>query len=788
MNRFIGQGRVQFSKVKQFFLRQSNVRKILIVGFLFIGLPAVGVLLLFLTVWSGVLGELPDKETLRLVQNPVSAEIYSADSVLLGKYFIQERSDIRYEDIPQHVMQAVVATEDIRFHEHDGIDLRSFLRVLVKSILLQNESSGGGSTITQQLAKNLYPRKDYYLLSLPVNKTREMIIASRLEDVYDKKTLLTLYLNTIPFGDNTYGLEASSRRFFNVPAKKLTVDQGAVLIGMLKATYTYNPRIFPERATRRRNVVLAQMKKYAMLSPGQYDTLQALPLRLSYTKITHHEGPAPYFRDYIREELEAWCRAHTKTNGDPYDLYTDGLRIYTTIDSRLQAYAEEAVRRQMTVIQKKFNDHWGKRRPWDKEPGIVQDAIRHSDRYKNLVKQRLSKEAISKIMETPVVMNVFTWEGEEEVRMSPVDSIKHYLTFLNTGVLAMDPRQGAVKAWVGGINHHFFQYDHIRESTKRQVGSTFKPIVYAAALEQGVHPCDFISAEKTVYTDMDEWTPANAGEENYDLKYSMAGALAYSVNTVSVKVLEKAGIQNTLTLARKMGVRSAMPAVPSLALGVADLSMTEMVTAYACFANQGKAVTPFYMTAITTPDGQVLETFTPAPAEQALSPESAQLMLHMLRRTINEGTGVRLRTQYGITADIAGKTGTTQSNADGWFMAILPELVIGAWVGADDPRIHFRSTALGQGASTALPIVGNLLQQVQTDQEINSMMRHQFPELPFSLRNKLSCAMYKSDKNLFQRIFGKGKKEKENRRAFGEGEKEKKKKKKNFLEKLFGKE
>lgn len=784
MNRFTGQARVQFGKVKQFFQRQSNIGKILIVGFLFVGLPLAGFLLLFMLVWSGILGQLPDREALRMVQNPVSTEVYSADSVLLGRYFIQERSDIRYEDIPRHVAEAVQATEDVRFYEHSGVDVRSFLRVLVKSILLQRESSGGGSTLTQQLAKNLYPRRDYYLLSLPINKFREMIIASRLESIYDKNALLTLYLNTIPFGDNTYGIEAASQRFFSMPAKKLTVDQGAVLVGMLKATYTYNPRIFPERSVQRRNVVLSQMKKYSMLSPEAYDSLRVLPLKLAYNKITHHEGPAPYFRDYIRQHLEEWCRSHTKSDGESYDLYTDGLKIYTTIDSRLQAYAEEAVRRQMTVIQKKFDDHWGKHRPWDRQPAIVKDAIRRSDRYKSLERQGLSEEEISKVMRTPVMMNVFTWQGEQEVRMSPEDSIMHYLAFLNAGVLAMDPREGAIRAWVGGINHHFFQYDHVRESTKRQVGSTFKPIVYAAALEQGAHPCDFISAEKTVYTNMEEWTPANSGEENYDLKYSMAGALAYSVNTVSVKVLEKAGIQNTLELARKMGVRSAMPAVPSLALGVADLSMTEMVTAYACFANKGNVVKPFYLTAITTSDGQVLETFAQEPPEQALSPESAQLMLHMLRRTVNEGTGSRLRTQYGITADMAGKTGTTQSNADGWFMAVLPDLVIGAWVGADDPRIHFRSTALGQGASTALPIVGKLLQQVQADKELNHLVSEQFPELPSSLKNRLSCEMYKSDKNFFQKIFGK--KEKESRRSFGEPEKEKKKK--SFFDKLFGKE
>jgi penicillin-binding protein 1A len=779
-NRFFDQVRFQLVRIKQFFQRQSSVRKFLIVGFLFFGVPLLGLLLLFLLVWSGLTGRLPNQDELRVVQNPVSTEVYSADSVLLGRYFIQERSDITYENIPAHVLHAVQATEDVRFYEHNGIDTRSFVRVLVKSILLQDESSGGGSTITQQLAKNLYPRRNYWLFTMPINKMREMIIASRLENVYDKKEIITLYLNTIPFGDNTYGIEAASQRFFSTPARKLTTVQGAVLIGMLKATYYYNPRVFPDRAHQRRNTVLGQMKKYNMISSHQYDSMKELPLVLKYNRITHHEGLAPYFRAYLRETLLEWCKTHYREDGEPYNLYTDGLKIYTTIDSRLQTHAEEAVRQQMTVIQRKFNDHWHDVKPWDKRPEIVTDAVHRSQRYRQLKEQKLSEEEITAIMEKPVLMNLFSWEGEKEKTMSPMDSIKHYLSFLNAGVLAMDPSQGAIRAWVGGINHHYFQFDHVRKSTRRQVGSTFKPIVYAAALEKGVDPCDYISAEKVVYTDRKEWTPANSGEENYDLKYSMPGALAYSVNTVSVKVLEKAGIQNTLALARKMGISSEMPSVPSLALGVADLSMTEIVQAYACFANEGKSVEPYYLTSITAADGKVLETFKPAEPEAALSEKSALMMLHMLKRTINEGTGSRLRTQYGIEGDIAGKTGTTQSNADGWFIAVMPDLVVGAWVGADDPRVHFRSTALGQGASTALPIVGKMLRQVQRDAEVKHFLSNHFPPLSASMQRSLSCPMFKSDTNIFERIFGK--REKENRRAFGSRDKNKK----GLFKKIFG--
>ena len=735
--------------------------------------------MLLLFVWSGALGSLPDKDELLSVQNPTATEIYSADSVLLGRYFIQERSNVTFNQIPEHLVDALVSTEDARFYNHNGIDIRSFIRVFFKSIVLQKESSGGGSTITQQLVKNLYPRKQYFIFSLPINKIREVIIASRIENAYSKQDILTLYLNTIPFGDNTFGIEAAAQRFFSLPAKSLTLDKSVVLIGMLKATYAYNPRIFPARATTRKNVVLAQMKKYGKLTEAQKDSFQSLPIKLVYTKITHHSGLAPYFREYIRKELQGWCSIHTKPNGKPYNLYTDGLKIYTTIDSRLQRYAEDATNHQMTSLQKKFNTHWSKSKPWKGHPEIVEEAIKKSDRYNQLKDQGLSGAAIDKVMNKPVVMSIFTWEGEKEVLMSPVDSIKHYLTFLNAGVLAVDPVQGSVLAWVGGINHHYFQYDHIKVSTKRQVGSTFKPIVYAAALEHGAKPCDFISAEKTVYTNMKAWTPENS-HENYDLKFSMEGALALSVNTVSVKVLEKAGIANTLALAKKIGISSPLPAVPSLALGTADISMLEMVTAYTSFVNSGKPVKPFYITAITTHDDTILETFKPDGShEQAMSSQNAQLMVHMLKRTINEGTGSSLRSQFGLQNDMAGKTGTTQSNADGWFIAMTPRIVIGAWVGSDDRRIRFRSTALGQGASTALPIVGEFFQEANADNRLTSFTEATFPPLSSSLADAVSCDLFKSDANFLEKIFGKRQREKKH--VFGQ------EKKKGFLKKLFGK-
>jgi penicillin-binding protein 1A len=763
-------------KIIRYFNTRTKLQKIAIIALLPFGFLFFGVLSLFLLIWSGSLGHLPNTDELKTVNNPVATEIFSADSVLLGRYYIQERSNVTFEKIPKHVINAVVATEDFRFYQHHGIDYKSLMRVFIKSILLQNEASGGGSTISQQLAKNLFPRKHYFILSLLINKIREIIIAARIESIYTKNEIITLYLNTIPFGDNTFGIEAAAQRFFSTPTQLLTIEKGAVLVGMLKASYAYNPRVFPERSALRRNIVLKQMNKYNLLSKQKMDSLHLLPIKLAYNKITHHSGLAPYFREYIRPELERWCNTHNDENNKPYNLYTDGLKIYTTINSRLQQYAEVATETQMAVIQKKFNNHWGQSMPWKKNPEIVTEAVKRSDRYKKLNEEGFSAEEIDKVMKTPVLMSIFTWEGEKEVQMSPLDSIKHYLTFLNAGVLAMNPN-GSILAWVGGINHYYFQYDHIKETTKRQVGSTFKPIVYAAALEQGADPCDYISAEQTAYSDMNEWRPQNT-HDNYDMKFSMEGALAYSVNTVSVKVLEKAGIDNTISLAKKMGITSQLPAYPSLALGTADISMLEMVTAYSCFVNNGNSVKPFYITSIATQNGTVIENFTVEKSkERALSQQNAQLIIQMLKRTVNEGTGVALRARYNISNDIAGKTGTTQSNADGWFIAMSPKMIIGAWVGSDDRRIRFRSTALGQGASTALPIVGKVFQQINSDKHLGNISTATFPALPSSLSDKLSCDLYKSDLNFFEKIFGK--REKDEAHKFGSQTK------KGFFKRLF---
>lgn len=740
------------------FYKKHGLCKSLLAATAYLSLIVVctGALFVFL-VWSGVFGALPDKDHLKEIHHPVASEVYSADSVLLGRYYLQDRTPAKPEEIPDNLKKALVATEDVRFYKHSGVDIKSLFRVLIKTLLMQRESSGGGSTITQQLAKNLYPRRSYGPVSLPVNKVREMIIASRLEEVYSKDEILVLYLNTIPFADNTYGVKTAADRFFSVGVRDLSADQSAMLVGMLKATHNYNPRLFPERARQRRNLVLSQMEKYHFISAEEKKLLQAKPLALNYNNVGHSNGIAPYFRAYLERELQQWCRENRKEDGNFYNLYTDGLKVYTTIDSRLQRYAENAMARHMKNLQQKFADQLNQK----KVNEVATRKLHQLPQYKSLKAAGLPEKEILEALKKPVKTRIFTWNGVKEVQMSFYDSVKHHMQFLQAGMLAMEPGTGDIKIWVGGIDHRFFQYDHVRPGTKRQVGSTLKPILYAAALEEGIGPCTYISARKTEYTNLDAWTPENTDEETYDRKYSMEGGLSGSVNTVSVKLLEKTGINDAIGIARKMGITSELPAVPSLALGTPSISMMEMVGAYNTLAGGGVYVRPRYLVAIADHGGKVIETIkNDDEPERALSRESAQMMVHMLKTVVSEGTGSALRYRYGVQNDVAGKTGTTQLNVDGWFMAITPKLVIGTWVGADDPKLHFRSTTLGQGSATALPITAIFLQQVNQDKSLRHISRAKFAALPPKLLAELDCKTYKSDLNIFQRIFGKKKKTK----------------------------
>lgn len=741
-NRYLDKVKPKSPKNNKYFnFNNINFKKILKIIALLGLLGCFAVLVLYFMVLSGSFGEIPNKAALKAIKNANASEVYSADKKLLGKYYIQNRTELEYDDISPAAVNALVATEDARFYEHSGIDYRSLGRVVVKTILLQKENSGGGSTISQQLAKNLYPRQHYPIIGIVVNKFREMIIAQRLEEIYDKKEMVTLYLNTVPFGGNVFGIEAGAQRFFNTSAEKLKPEQAAVLIGMLKATTSYNPRLYPEKSLKRRNVVLGQMVKYGYLGEEAATTLKEKPLELNYTASTHNEGLATYFREYLRQELKKWCKENQKADGTNYNIYTDGLKIHTTIDSRMQKYAELAMGEHLKDLQKVFDAHWKDQKPWGKNASLIEFAVKQSPRYKQLKNDGLNWKEINKIFATPVEMEIFTWEGEQQKKMSPLDSVAHYLQFLHAGLLSMEAETGYVRAWVGGINHKYFQYDHV--TSTRQVGSTFKPIVYAAALENGRNPCEFIENVQRVYPTEDDWSPRNSDGE-YGGQYSMQGGLVKSINTISAELVWETGVPKTIALAKNMGVKSKLPDGPAIALGAADISLLEMVSVYSTFANRGRSVEPVYLLKIEDSEGNIVADFRkPASKNWVLKKETADMMIEMMRNVVNSGTAQRLRgSRYAIKSDVAGKTGTTQDNTDGWFIGFTPELVTGVWVGGEARQIRFRSLKLGQGANTALPIWAKYMGKVYRDGGFEKLERATFEGLNDSLAFVMACPMF----------------------------------------------
>lgn len=704
-----------------------------------------GVLLLFvfvLSVYWGAFGNLPTYAELREIQNHTASQVYSEDGVVMGKYYQREnRVNADFGEIAPEVLQALVATEDARFFEHDGIDLRAVIRVFLRTILMQDESGGGGSTLSQQLAKNLFKRQDKGIFTIPVAKVREMFIARRLEKLYEKEELLNLYLNTVPFGGNIYGIKVASQRFFNTSPKYLKLEQAAVLVGMLKANTYYDPNRNPENALARRNTVLHQMEKYKYLTKVEKDSLQKLPLQLDFHPESNNKGLATYFREHLRQELKDVLKEHQKPDGSIYNIYTDGLRIYTTIDSRLQGYAERSVGQQMKKLQALFDNHWKGDQPFDNQ--TLTAAKKLSRRYKGLKKKGMSDKEIDAAFAEKRLMTIFDWkEGTAEKELSPLDSIQYYLTLLNAGFFAMDPQSGKVRAWVGGIDHQYFQYDHVKST--RQAGSIFKPIVYTAALQAGVAPCNYVDNFLTTYTDYEDWRPENA-DGKYGGVYSMEGGLSKSVNTVAVDMIMRTGVDSVIQLAKTLGVSTDIPQVPSIALGVADVSLFDMIQVYSAFANGGYRVRPKYLSRIETADGRVIVDFERAQdetLEQVLHPDEVAIINRILQTAVNEGTGTRLRSEFGLWNEIAGKTGTTQNQSDGWFIGYTPKLVAGAWVGGEFPQIHFRDLSLGQGAKMALPIWGQFYQTLLKDKEFQNWQGASFPPLSDSLVVALDCERY----------------------------------------------
>ncbi len=732
-----------WSNLRDWYQAMYHKRPKLVLGGTIVGaLGLLGVLTLFsiaVLTYTGALGALPTYGELKNIKNYNASELYSEDGVLLGKYYVENRTNADFDEISGPVAEALIATEDARFFEHRGIDFRALLRVLVKSILLSNDSAGGGSTLSQQLAKNLYPRKDYALFSLLINKLREAFIARRLEKTYSKEELLKLYLNTVPFGEDVFGIKVASQRFFSKSPKELQVEEAAVLVGMLKANTYYNPVRHPERAKERRNTVLNQMVKYGYLEGNTLDSLTQIPLEVDYYREGSNQGLATYFREHLRQELEEILEDYRKPDGGKYNLYTDGLKIFTTIDARMQQYAEESVEEHLSKLQEDFYKDWRRGKPWGSKADLDR-AMKRSERYQSLKEKGLSEEEIEAIFNQPVQMRIFSWVGEEEVKeMTPLDSIKYYLTILNAGFLAVSPQDGLIKAWVGGINHEYFQYDHVK--SVRQVGSTFKPLVYAQALRSGMLPCEYTYNRLVEYVDLNNWEPRNADGE-YGGVYSMEGALSHSVNTVTVEVALRAGIDSIRQLARDMGVSTNLPKVPSIALGTGEASLYDMVEVYSTFANRGARPDLHYLDRIETSQGDTIAIFPrPAPRdfEQVLDINHADMMIKMMESVVDSGTARRLRYEFGLYGDLAGKTGTTQNHSDGWFIGYNPKLVAGAWVGAESPSIHFRSMKLGQGSNTALPIYGRFMKKIYKDARFKDIRRAKFTPMVDSVAALMVC-------------------------------------------------
>lgn len=756
----------------------------------------------FLFVYLGIPAPLPSSETLATIENPESSLVYDTHGKVLGKYYIYDRTTTSLDKVSPHVINALLATEDIRFYQHSGIDYRSLGRVFLRTFLMRDASGGGGSTLTQQLAKNLYPRQKFPFASLAVNKVREMIIASRMESVLSKDKILELYLNTVPFSSNVFGIEAASRKYYKKSASQLTASESAVLIGTLKASTYYHPYHHPERAEERRDVVLHQMFRAGFITGQEEEHFIAEPMVIKYTG-REKSDRAAYFLDRLKLTVKDKLN---ETGNAEINLYTGGLKIYTTLDANMQRMAETAVSKHITKLQNVFNNHWAGKNPFLDNPSLLRKEIKKSSQYKYWKAQGKSEAELGELLRKKKPMVVYSPKGEIEVNYSVEDSVRHYLTTLHCGFLVMDPMEGEVRAWVGGVDHGYFKYDHVNKNTKRQVGSTFKPFVYATALENEVSACKYFNASQKKYeVDGVDWTPGNSGGD-YDGKYTLQGALTNSVNTVSVKVLEETGIENVITQTNKMGVETEIEPYPSIALGTPSISLMEMVTAYSNFANDGRHKSPIFITKIEDKDGNVLWEQEKRNPIQTMKPETAHLMVNMLRGVVNDGTARRLRKTYQLENDIAGKTGTTQNNADGWFIGMTPGLVGGVWVGADNPSIHFRTTALGQGANMALPIYAEFLLQLNKHPQYQYLMQSEFDKLTSAERETLDCDPFKKEIDFWNilKVLAKNKKKRklrvnENGQVEEISEEEynnpdststdtsDKKKKKGFLKRLFGK-
>ena len=734
------------------------IRKVVKILWIFIALISLVCVFIFFSIAKGWIGYMPPVEDLENPNYKFATEVFSEDGKVLGTYSYskENRVFVGYNDLSPNIINALIATEDVRFAEHSGIDAYALTRAVVKRGILMQKNAGGGSTITQQLSKQLYSPSADNVMERLFQKPIEWVIAVKLERYYTNEAILTMYLNKFDFLNNAVGIKTAAFTYFGCEPKDLKIEEAATLVGMCKNPSLYNPVRYNERSRGRRNVVLDQMRKAGYITEAERDSLQALPLKLKYNRVDHKEGLATYFREYLRGVLTAkkpdkanyrgwqmqkyyedsldwennplfgWCEKNTKKDGTKYNLYTDGLKIYTTLDSRMQQYAEDAVTEHLKELQGYFfkEKKGAKKAPYtfrltqEQVDEILGRAMRLSDRYRIMKKAGATEAEIKKAFDTPEEMSVFSWEGEKDTIMTPMDSIRYYKFFLRAGFMSMDPRSGHVKAYVGGPNYHYFQYDMAMVG-RRQVGSTIKPFLYTLAMENGFSPCDEV--RHVEYTLIDEngkpWTPRNANKKLIGDMVTVKWGLANSDNWITAYLMSKLNPYNLKRLIHTFGVRNRdiVPSV-SLCLGPCEISVGEMVSAYTAFPNKGIRVAPLFVTRIEDNDGNVLATFAPE-MQEVISVSSAYKMLVMLRAVVNEGTGGRVR-RLGVKADMGGKTGTTNYNADGWFMGFTPSLVSGCWVGGEDRDIHFDTMLHGQGASMALPIWTKYMVKVLGDKSL----------------------------------------------------------------------
>ena len=712
--------------------------------------------LFFLFASWGLFGAMPSFEELENPDSNLATEVISADGVTIGKFYSENRSSIKYKDLPKSLVDALIATEDERFYEHSGIDGRGTLRAAMSL-----GTSGGASTITQQLAKLLFHGEgSRFFLFRIVQKAKEWIIAVKLERQYTKNEIIAMYFNKADFVNTAVGIRSAANVYFGKEPRELSINESAMLVGMLKNPSLYNPIRRLEKVTNRRNTVLGQMVKNNFLEEAAKQKLEKEPIKLDFKPESHKDGIATYFREYLREFMKNWVKDNKKADGTDYDIYRDGLKIYTTIDSRMQLYAEEAVMSHLANLQEEFviNQKGNKNAPFvniskEETNKLMMQAMKTSERWRVMKTQDKSDEEIIKSFDIKTNMTVFTWKGERDTIMTPTDSIRYYKSFLQSGMMAMEPQTGNVKAWVGGINYKYFQYDHVGQGA-RQVGSTFKPFVYATAIEKlNMSPCDSIidgpfMIHKGRHNVTEDWEPKNS-DHQYRGMVTLKKALANSINTVSAKLIDKVGPESVVELTQKLGVKSEIPAQPSIALGAVDITVEDMVAAYSTFANEGVYVKPQFITKIEDKNGVVI--YEPLPeSHDVLNKDIAFAVIKLLEGVTEGGSGSRLRTQgggngdkrwtgypYMFTNPIAGKTGTTQNQSDGWFMGMVPNLVTGVWVGCEDRSARFKTITYGQGATAALPIWGIFMKKCYEDKTL-TVSKKEF-ERPKNLSIKVDC-------------------------------------------------